>query len=225
MSTTAMTLATAPRELEPLTKIGRFNARMLAQEGGLFATEKSKTTFMQMNNEEQANELFNMLQRLDKKPAGKPAGASTRTPSNTGAKAGGRKAAEAQTEEPDETPEARTPANAGAVSAPSGEGAVKLLKSIQALEANYGSIVTVLENLGQQSQMQQSSINRGVSMTLLSVAVLLQIAEEVMQAPQSQILQAAFDDMPRLTADVAKYLPDETPEGTDEDPEDEAGNE
>lgn len=227
-----MTIATAPRDLEALIKIGRFNARVLAQEGGLFPTEEQKTAFMQLSSEKQADALIKMLQRVDgKKPAagGKATGGalpSGRSPSNGGKAAAGRKPA---TEQPPNDPAAgaaaaRQPATTAA--AP-GEGTAKMLSAIQGLQASYASIVEALDNLGQQSMMQQSSINTGNRMTLLSLAVQLQIAEEVLHAPQSQILEMAFEDVPRLSGEVAKYIPDETSEVVENEAEDEGdgGNE
>lgn len=217
MSNTAMTLATAPRDRELLIKIGRFNARVLAQEGGLFPNEESKTAFMQLSSEKQADELLAMFSRLDgKKPAGGKASGgalpSGRSPANGTKAAGGRKPAEQAPADPASgAAAARQPATA-----PAGEATTKVLLAIQSLQENYNNIAEALDNLSQQSQMQQSSINKGNSMAVLNIAVMLQIAEEVLHAPQSQILQMAFEDMPRLTDEVAKYLPADASDTADE---------
>lgn len=216
-----MTLATAPRDLEGLAKIGRFNARVLAQEGGLFGNEETKAAFMQLSNEEQAAELLKMFQRLDKKSTGKPAAATTpaRTPANGAPKTG--KKPTADTEDP-AAAAPRTPATGAPIA---GEASAKLLKSIQNLEASYAGIAATLENLSQQSALQQNTIERSNHLQLLTMSVLLQIAEESMNAPQAQILQAAFDDVARLKRDIEPYLPDEALLANDDEETAAEGNE
>lgn len=225
MSTTAMTLATAPRELDGLVKIGRFNARILAQEGGLFPTEEAKSAFMQFSNEEQAAELLKMIKAHDAKKGGSKAaaGAVVRTPAN-GTKAGGKKPAE--TEETASAPATRAPATGTGTAAAPGENAAKMLKSIQALETSYAGIEGAINNVGEQLAMQQESIRHNTHMTLLGVGVILQVAEQVLQAPQAQILQMAFEDMPTLLTNIKKYMPPDESDGTAVgNEEDDAGNE
>lgn len=65
MSTTSVTADKVRNCTEyELSQLGRFNTRTLAQELGMFKTEEQKSAFMQLSNEEQANELFRALRRF-----------------------------------------------------------------------------------------------------------------------------------------------------------------
>lgn len=216
MSTTALTLATAPRDRDSLLKIGRFNARVLAQDGGMFGTleepnEEAKATFMQFSSEEQADALIKMFERIDGKKAGKAAAATTasgRQPA-TGAKTGGKKPAEAETTTTTTTTTAAATTATGrapATAAP-GEGTAKLLKSIQAIESVITDMGGALSNLGPQLSMQQQAINNNTTMTLLVASIVLQLAEQVLQAPQKTIIQMSLEDLATLRTTMSKLMP------------------
>ena len=70
MTTTKTSVATAPRDLEALKKQGRFNLRCLAEELGVFSNEQSKSSFMSMAHDAQAENIFKMLKDVDKSNVG-----------------------------------------------------------------------------------------------------------------------------------------------------------
>jgi hypothetical protein len=167
--------------------------------------EEAKATFMQFSSEEQADALIKMFERIDGKKAGKAAAATTasgRQPA-TGAKTGGKKPAEAETA----TAAATTATGRAPATAAPGEGTAKLLKSIQAIESVITDMGGALSNLGPQLSMQQQAINNNTTMTLLVASIVLQLAEQVLQAPQKTIIQMSLEDLATLRTTMSKLMP------------------
>lgn len=205
MTTTQLSIETAPRDLEALAKQGRFNLRMLAEELGVFGTEASKQSFMGMSSEQQAENLLKLLQERDK-PAGKgggggaAAGAGKRTP--TTAKADAAKNGKA-------TGGAATGAGGGTQAAPAGENAGKLLEKLDAILKAQEELATRVDELtGAVEQLQSvgAGTNRFVT---VAIGLSLKLAEQVLNAGPSQVLKAVMDDMPEVEAALAELAPAE----------------
>lgn len=73
MSTTQVTVATAPETAAELRKLGRFNVRLLAEQLGVLAEESDKEAFMTKNLDEQVDMLLPLILESHGKKPGKPA--------------------------------------------------------------------------------------------------------------------------------------------------------
>jgi hypothetical protein len=204
MTTAKPSLETAPTTLEDMMKLGRFNLRLFAQELGLFATEESKASFMQLSNEGQAQALLAAADKLRKGGGkGKPAaaagtGATQRTPSTGKAAATGRKPSTRVEEPPEETPAvdpaaARAPATTAAAAGTA--NTVKLMKDIAAscegikgaLETTDGSIVSVQSTL------------EAINMALwFNIALTVLQIEQAIQIGRDEIIEMALQEIPGL---------------------------
>lgn len=78
--------ATAPRDLQQLMRLGRFNLRKLAEEIGILNAQEdpvsldTRQTFMGMNTEEQARTVLQYLQNMDANGGSAPAPQAAPTP-------------------------------------------------------------------------------------------------------------------------------------------------
>ena len=221
MTSTQLSIETAPRNLDGLKNIGRFNLRTLAQQLGHFESEANKTAFLQLSNDQQAETVLTLLNEKDGN-TGKPAkgGATGRAPStkNVGKTTGAGASKPAG--------EAANGSGGGAAAAagnsggtPSGAGAEKILKAIgefkevcegikESVDALAGRI-SVLEGIS-------SGTNRFVTFGL---GLELKLAEQVLGAGAEQVLEVVLEDMPIIEAAIKK-LPaadDEEAEGDDEE--------
>lgn len=219
MTTTQSSIETAPRDLEALKKMGRYNLRVLAEGLGVFATEEAKQSFMSGNNEAQAATVHALITELDRKKNGAGAAASSeavvRQPSNKGSKK----------KEPANAVAATTTAATTGASAPAGEGAAKLLAAINELNANYRAMSEKIESLEStvtQLQGISSGTNRFVT---VAIGLSLKLVEEVLQAPGEQVLATVLDDLPMVENALLSLRQQTEEEGDDEDEEDEEGNE
>lgn len=223
MTSTQISIETAPRDLEGLKKVGRFNLRILAQAIGLFETEANKTAFMQATNDQQAETIMKLLQEKDgvSKPAagkgGAGAGAATRSPSTKNAGKAASTAGKATG-----APAAGTGGGAGAEGGTGvGAGAAAILASIKELKETVDGFQASIENL-QASVDQLQGISAGTNrFVALSIGLAGKLAEQVMGASLDQILEVVLEDMPAVEAAMQKMAPAE--EETDD--ETDAGNE
>ena len=219
MTTTQMSVDNAPRDLESLKKVGRFNLRILAQEAGAFATEESKSAFMAASSDDQAQTVCTLLQERDKASKGGAAGGQpVRQPSNKGSKKNAAAANGA-------AGPATTTTAGPAASAPAGDGALKMLAAIQELSAqNQGLREQVAELTSHVKQLQRisSGTNRFVT---LAIGLNLKLAEQVLQASPEQVLGVVIEDLPVVENALMSFAPaSDEDDGEDEEEEDE-GNE
>lgn len=216
MTSTQISVETAPRDLEELKKVGRYNLRVLAQAIGLFETEANKTSFMQASNDQQAETILKLL--LEKDGVGKGAskgagGAATgRAPStkNAGkAAAGAGKAAGAPAAGTGGGGEGGEGANVGA-------GAAAILAAIKDLKATYEGIKESIDNLAERVWLLESinkSTNRFVA---LSIGLSGKLAEQTLSASLDQILEVVLEDMPMVESAMQKVAPVEEEEADEE---------
>lgn len=224
MTATQISVETAPRDLELLKKVGRFNLRVLAQELGLFKSEESKQAFMQATNDQQSDTIYKALMEKDgvsPKASGKGGGGAPtgRSPStkNAGKTAGtvGKPAGEAAT-------------GAGGGGATSGAGAVgagaeKIIQKLQELVEKVDGFQSSIDNLTEavgQLQGISAGTNRFVA---LSIGLSAKLAEQVLGASLDQILDVVLEDMPAVEAAMQKMAPADE-DGDEEEEGDGEGN-
>lgn len=220
MTATQISIDTAPRDLEGLKKVGRFNLRVLAQALGVFSTEAGKAAYMQLDNDAQATAIKKLLDEHfggSKGGAGKTAGTpSGRTPATKG---GAGKTTGASKTSGETTGTTSSGTGGGA---PSGEGAAKILAALQANTEEVAGLRASIDNLAaaiEQLQGVSAGTNRFVA---LSIGLSGKLAEETLGAPLSQVLEAVMDDMPAVEAAMASMAEGDAPA---DEGESDAGNE
>jgi hypothetical protein len=188
---------TAPRDVESLSKLGRFNLRKLAEELNIFSDEKGQGEFSSGSNQEQAQAIAAALAEAD--GGGAPAEASSqpiRTPSSKGKTAAKRQASSAATK------------------APAG-GAEGLLAAINKQTAMLEEVKEAIEALTEEvaeSNVRISGNNRLVS---IACSACLTLAEEVCQAPKAEVLKASIEDTTTLEALMEELETGEEEEGNE----------
>lgn len=223
MTTTQVSIETAPRDIPGLKNLGRFNMRVLAQLLGGLELEATKTSFMQQTTDQQADFVQKLLQEHDgvstkSKGAG---GASQRQPSTKGAAgkttngaAGKTTGAAAQGTGGGTETGAGTAAGVGA-------GAEKILKALKDLSDKVDGFQASVDNLaGTVAQLQgfTAGTNRAVT---LSIGLTGKLAEQALGASLEQILDIVLDDMPVIEAAMQRMAPaedaEDAGEGNDEE--------
>lgn len=220
MTTTQISVATAPRDIPGLKNLGRFNMRILAQELGGLDLEETKTAFMQQTTDEQAAFVHRLLAEKDgtggkaSKGAG---GASPRQPSTKGAAGKSNGAASKAAGEP-----AQSTGGGGTASASVGAGAEKILAAINALNTRLDEFQEGQANLQaavQQLQVIGAGTNRFVA---LAIGLSGKLAEQTLGAGLGQIIDVVLEDMPMIEAAMQRMAPvadaddEETTEGNEE---------
>jgi hypothetical protein len=210
MNTSALTIKNAPRDPNELAKIGRFNLRRIAEELGLFTDEASKARFMAGKNTDMAQALAVHLQQLDQNggaPVVQPPNltvvpntpAPQRQPSNEAAKA-----------EP--APQAQVNGNAGVV-----EALLKVInaqsKKIDLLTEKVEELVSETNAFGEGLEVVKEVVRGNTRTSVISTALSLSLAEQVLQAPREEILQSAINDQTTVAALVAALDQEDEEEG------------
>ncbi len=213
MSQSAVSITDAPRDLEKLQALGRFNLRRLAEELGVFKDEATKGAFMNGTNPQMGQAVYEALVKFDAESgkASAPA-AAKRTPVTNG-----------KTSKPPketETPAASTPGAAPTA-------------GIQELLAAIGGLKEVVEGLSERLdgiEAGQETTNAMVSGTnrllVTSLTLNLMLAEEVMKAPRNAVLQDAVADTEGVIATLRELDPNLVPDEAEaeEEEETETGN-
>ena len=198
MTATQLSPETAPRDLEALKQVGRFNLRALATQLKHFeGNEANKQAFMNATNDQQAETIFKLLQELDGGGKAKPA---SRTPSTKNAGAAKPNGTSAAAKTPPSEPAGNTGGSVGG-------GAEKILAAISSLNAKYDGIKESLDNLSAivgQLQGVSAGTNRFVA---LSIGLSMKLAEETLGAGPEQILETVLEDMPMVEAAMRKMAP------------------
>lgn len=213
MTATAISVESAPRDLEALTKLGRFNLRNLGEACGAYDINNGneKQAFLKLDNDAQAQAILTRLIGLDKGKAGGGASkAVVRTPV-TGGKASGKAAsAGAPTGGPGEA----AVGNAGAV--------LTLLSEIRdsqkALESKYDTLSAEIGAL----QGHIAGTNKLVS---VSVSLALQLSEQVLNAPADDVLKGAIEQLSTVEPQLLQLVGASEEEGSGNEDDDAEGNE
>lgn len=216
MTTTKTSVATAPRDLEALKKQGRFNLRCLAEELGVFSNEQSKSSFMSMANDAQAENIFKLLKDVDKRNGG------------GGGDAGGaeeqpvRQPSTKTTSKKNTTPAATSTGASPASDAKIGDGAAKILSAIQEQTAAIQEVGALLKELTQAVQVIDAGTERNIRFTTMAVGLSLKLAEESLNAGADAIIPAVIDDLPIVEKHLAAVAgiaeEDDGEEEEEEDP-------
>lgn len=215
MTTTQITVDTAPRDLEGLKKIGRFNLRLVAQQLGIFATEAAKTAFMQQSNDAQAETVKKLL---DAHFATK--GTGTAKPAATGRNPSTKNAGKAAAAASEPAADDNTGAATGGKGVGGGENAAKILAAIQGLREECAGFRESIDNLTATiSQLQgiSAGTNRFVAM---AIGLSGKLAEQTLGASLETVLEAVVEDMPAVEA-AMRTMPGAEEEEAEEE---EAGN-
>lgn len=213
MSQSAVSVTDAPRDLDKLKALGRFNLRRLAEELGVFSTEAAKGAFMNGTNEQMGQAVYEALMKLDGE-SGKaaPAAAGKRTPVTNG-----------KTSKPKET---ETTTAAPAASSAPAAGVQELLAAISGLKESVDSLSERLENL-EAGQENANALVSGTNRLLVTGLVLnLMLAEEVLKGGRKDIIEAAVADSEGLIESLRELDPNLVPEEGEEEEEEstETGN-
>jgi len=215
MTTVKINLENAPNDYDGMLKLGRFNLRLLAQELGVFATEKDKAAFMQLKNEEQATELLSLVQ--SKRGGGKKPAASRQPATGKAGAATARKPAAAA--EPEET-EARTPVTDPAAArspatAAVAAGASKTMELLKTISERCEGMSGLAENVeGSLGGMQSSIEALSVAVMFNSALTLLSLEQAAAgQMSREEIVSMALEEIPGIKT----ILEANTPGGEDEE--------
>jgi len=185
-----ITIETAPRDPAELKKVGRFMLRNLAESLGFFTDEESKGKFMAGSNDDQAEAIALKLKALDAnggKSASAPAAAASvpkRTPSN-GKRASAAEAAPAAAAAPD-------------------NAVTQLISIIDDLKGQVGELTGAIDNLSAQLDDTQTAVKGTNRLLVISLALNLTLAEQVLGAGRNDVIKAVMDDQ----NDVLKLLQD-----------------
>lgn len=190
MTTTNATASTAPRDLDSLLKLGRYQLRTLAAEFGGLSNNEEKQAFLSLDTNKQAEAVLALIQAADGggKSGGKPkaGGAVVRTPV-TGKGAG--------------TKAAGTAATGGAAASTDGNPGVNAGRVLELLETILGEITQIkerLDNVEGQNEATQSAIGGVNRLTCVAVSLSLQVSETVLSAPIEGVLQSAIEQIPQI---------------------------
>jgi hypothetical protein len=214
MSQSAVSITDAPRDLEKLQALGRFNLRRLAEELGVFKDEATKGAFMNGTNPQMGQAVYEALVKFDAESgkASAPA-AAKRTPVTNG-----------KTSKPKETetPAASTPSAAPAA------GIQELLGAINGLKDAIGELAERLENVEGYQETTNAMVS-GTNRLLVTQLVLnLMLAEEVMKGGPGRrdVLEAAISDTEGVITTLRELDPDLVPDAAEaeEEEETETGN-
>lgn len=222
----SITIQTAPRNVDDLAQIGRFQLRRLADQLGLCADEPSKQAFMGMSSPTQAQAVLAKLLEHDKGGAnGTPANGAVHAPAQAQAPAA------PQTPPAQAAPETAAPAAAPrrqpkTVSDPGtgGDAAAQVVESLQGVASQLGALIQKFDQVakssdaaGASSEQVKGQVNaliaelgklnpylqnlseamKGVVQMQCVVTTLnLMLAEQVLGAPRDEVLQAAIADAP-----------------------------
>lgn len=204
MTVTQMNIDTAPRELEALTKTGRYNLRTVATQLGLMEGEKAKQAFMSLSQEEQAKAVLAAL--LEKDGGGKKAasnGAAVRQPSNKGAKATTTKAA---------TSDAAV-ASAGDV------GAAQVIALLSGIKESLDSLAERLESVEGSVEGLESHVAGTNKLVSVALSLNLTLAENILGAPPAAVLQTSIDDVAGIEPALRAFLGEDEEGGEEEEEE------
>lgn len=196
----AITIQNAPRDVDSLAKVGRFNLRSLADQivkAGIpiYADDKSKGEFSAGSNAEQAQVLAAALQQLDGGGAPAPTnGKPIRTPSSKGRKS-----------------KSSAAAAAPAPAAPSG-GAEALLAAVNKQAENISELKEAVEAISEQVTELELLVKGGNRLVAIATACSLTLAEEVCQAPKEDVLRSAVEDTSTLETLMGELNIDEEEE-------------
>jgi hypothetical protein len=208
-----VTVETAPRDLEGLSVLGRFNLRNLADKLGGFPTEEAKVAFMAGTNDAQAQTVAVLLKKYDE-ASGK----------------GGKAAATTEKQPP------RTPVNGKAKATDKAEaapadavtpmvGAAQLLEAMNRLNATMETFNERLESLEVNTNELAAIARGGNRLRMIGLNLNLMLAEEVLKAPRDEVLKAAVDDVGGVIKLIESLDPSLTANGAEEEEEEEeAGN-
>lgn len=201
MSTSTFNPHNAPRDPNELAKVGRFKLRRLAEEMGMFTDEASKSRFMAGSNNEMAQSLAVHLQAMDSNGGTAPA---VQAPVVVA---------------PAQAPVARQPANEAEkidqaeqqVTAGGNQAATALLQAITSLRKEVGDLAEKFDELrseveagGELQESLRESVRGTNRLSVIATALSLSLAEQVLEAPRDEVLQAAIGDQSTVAQLVAQ---------------------
>lgn len=201
MTAASITVETAPRDLAELSKLGRYNQRLLAEQLGMISTADEKAAFLSLSQDKMAEELLSKLQEKDgggKKPA---KAAVSRTPV-TGKAAATTKAPATRTPNPPAEPN-------DAATNDAATNAAAVLDMLEEINTNQTTLLDALESLRTEIRTVQTATAGSNRLTMLSISLGMFLAEEVMKAPGAQVLASAYEQLSEIEPLVKELIGEE----------------
>ncbi len=190
MTQTTVTFADAPRDLDGILKLGRFQMRLLADEVPAYSNGDEKQAFLKMDSPGQAAAIYKAVQERDKREKGGGGGSSSktttakpavsRTPSNKGA-----------TKENVESPASTGGGDVGSNTA----ALFALLKELKDGQTDLEAKIDALTESQDTIQGQIAGNNKLVS---VGISLALQMSEQVLNASAEQVLTLAIEQLPNI---------------------------
>lgn len=200
MTATAISTESAPRDLEALTKLGRFNLRNLGEACGAYSSNngEEKQAFLKLDNEAQAQAIFARLLEIDKAKKGgataAPSKSVVRTPVTGGKAAGGGKA------------QAEAAATGGASGESAGGNASAVIAMLTEIRDNQKALSDKYDSLSGEISALQGHIAGTNKIGCVAVSLALQLSEQVLQAPADDVLKAAIDQLESVEATLTQLV-------------------
>lgn len=220
----SVTLQTAPRNVDELSQIGRFQLRRLADQLGLCADEPSKQAFMGMSSPVQAQAVLTKLLEHDKGGAnGAPAnGAVAQAQAPAAPQTPPAQAQAAPAETPKRQP--KTASDPGTAAQGQVDAATQVVEALQGVAGKLGDLIQKFDRVAKSSdaagisseqvkgqvnaliaelgklnpylQSLSEAMKGVVQMQCVVTTLNLMLAEQVLGAPRDEVLQAAIADAP-----------------------------
>lgn len=202
MTTAASTATNAPRDLESLQRLGRYQLRKLAQDIGMCGTTEETTSLMSYSNQEVAAKIFEQLQELDGgAKASDKKDEVVRHPVTRGRPSAASKAAAAA---------AAAAAEGGADAAPSGSGpstdlSARLDRLLATAEANARKLEELFDSIDNLTQVSSGNTR----LTAVAINMSLILAEQSLGVGGDAtigVLQEAVDRLEEFEPTLAATL-------------------
>jgi hypothetical protein len=200
MTAVKICLETAPDNYEDMLKLGRFNLRLLAQELGVFASEKNKASFMQLKNEDQATELVSLVQQARGGGGKKPAARQPATGKTGATKKPGAAATSAPAEETTRAPVTDPAASRAPATAAAAAGASKSLELLKVISERCEGMIGLAGNVeGALSGLQSSIESLSAAVMFNSSLTLLSLEQAAAgQMSREDIISMALEEIPGI---------------------------
>jgi len=213
MTQTLATFTTAPRDLDSLIKLGRFALRNLGQEVPAWDTDDERQAFLKLGTNEQAAAVLKALLERDKREKGGGKAATTTAAA----------AAAATT-----TAKTRTPSNknSSAAAEPAaatsggdvGGNAAAVLALLADIKSSQERLEEKVDELASGNAALQGQLAGNNKLVQVAVSLALQMSEQVLGAPISDVLQGAIDQLGDIESTLAEVVEGAAPDNN-------AGNE
>jgi hypothetical protein len=189
MTQTTVTYADAPRDLDGILKIGRFQMRLLGEDIPAYSNGDEKQAFLKMDSSGQAAAIFKAIQERDKREKGGSVAKTTtkpavsRTPSNKGA-----------AKENVEAPAAGNVQGGGDV----GGNTAALFALLKEIKDGQAALEEKVDALAEGQGIIQGQIAGNNRLVSVGISLALQMSEQTLNAPAEAVLTMAIEQLPSI---------------------------